>query len=126
MEAYRLPKESAEQQAERSGAIESAMLAAAQAPLKVAEMAVEVLELASQVIAAGNLNALSDGASGAALARAALNGSGLNVRINVNSLEDPQHGQALVTHLESLEQRAAQIEGDIRQELQARGGLVLP
>jgi len=126
MEAYRLPKESAEQQAERSGAIESAMLAAAQAPLKVAEMAVEVLELASQVIAAGNLNALSDGASGAALARAALNGSGLNVRINVNSLEDPQHGQALVIHLESLEQRAAQIEGDIRQELQARGGLVLP
>lgn len=126
MEAYRLPKDTPEQQAGRSEAIETAMLEAAQAPLAVAGMAVEVLELASQVIEAGNLNAISDGASGAAMARAALNGAGLNVRINVNSLENPQHGQPLVKQLESLEERAVQLEAAIRQELQARGGLVLP
>lgn len=126
MDAYRLPKDTPEQRAERDQAIESAMLAAAQAPLNVAEMAVEVLELAHQVIAKGNLNAISDGASGAAMARAALNGSGLNVRINVNNLVEPQHGQALIAQLEDLEQRAAHIEEGIRQELQTRGGLVLP
>lgn len=126
MEAYRLPKDTPEQQAARNQAVESAMLAAARAPLKVAEMAVEVLGLASQVIAAGNLNAISDGASGATMARAALNGSGLNVRINVNSLTEPQHGQVLVVQLENLEQQAVEIEAGIRQELQTRGGLVLP
>jgi len=126
MEAYRLPKDTPEQQAARNQAVESAMLAAAQAPLKVAKMAVQVMELASQVIAVGNLNAISDGASGAAMARAALNGSGLNVRINVNSLVEPQHGQVLVVQLENLEQQAAEIEAGIRQELQTRGGLVLP
>ncbi|HWQ83400.1 MAG TPA: glutamate formimidoyltransferase [Anaerolineales bacterium] len=126
MEAYRLAKETLEQQAERSKAIEGAMLAAARAPLKVAGMAVKVLELASQVIAEGNSNAISDGASAAAMARAALNGSGLNVRINVNSLADPQSGQALVAELEGLEQQALHLEAGIRQVLQVRAGLVLP
>lgn len=126
MAAYRLPKDTPEQQTGRKQAIETAMLAAAEAPLKVAGMAVEVLELASQVIAAGNLNAISDGASGAAMARASLAGSGLNVRINVNSLENPQAGEALVAELESLERRAIELEAGIRQELQARAKLVLP
>lgn len=125
MAAYRLPKDTPEQQAGRSRAIETTMLAAADAPLKVAGMAVEVMELASQVIALGNLNAISDGASGAAMARAALAGSGLNVRINVNSLENPQSSEALVAALESLEQRATELEAAIRQELQARAKLVL-
>jgi len=51
-------------------------------------MAVEVLELALQVIESGNRNAISDGGSAAALAEAALEGAGLNVRINIASLED--------------------------------------
>lgn len=126
MDAFRLPKDKPEQQAERKAAIESATLGAAQAPLRVAEKAVEVLDLASQVIAVGNLNAISDGASGAAMARAALNGSGLNVRINVNSLENPQTGQALVDKLVVLEQKAASLESEIRQQLQQRGNLSLP
>ena len=126
MDAFRLPKDTPEQQAERKEAIEAATLEAARAPLRVAEMAVQVLDLASQVIAVGNLNAISDGASGAALARAALNGSGLNVRINVNSLDNPQLGQPLVDQLVALEQRAAMLESEIRQQLQQRGNLSLP
>ena len=126
MEAYRLAKDTSEQQTERSKAIETSMLAAAQAPLRVAAMAVEVLELASQVIGMGNLNAISDGASGAAMARAALNAAGLNVRINVNSLENPRQAQDLVENLVLLEQQAAELEAGIRQNLQARGGLILP
>ncbi len=126
MDAFRLPKDTLEQQAERKAAIESATLGAAQAPLRVAEKSVEVLDLASQVIAVGNLNAISDGASGAALARAALNGSGLNVRINVNSLETPQLGQPLVDELVVLEHKAVSLESEIRQQLQLRGKLSLP
>jgi glutamate formiminotransferase / formiminotetrahydrofolate cyclodeaminase len=125
MAAFKLPKETVEQQAARTQAIEAATLEAARVPLEVAQKAVVVLDLAAQVIASGNLNAISDGASGAALARAALTGAGYNVRINVASLQDAAAGQALLTELRRLENRANEIEGQIRAAIPARAGISL-
>jgi formiminotetrahydrofolate cyclodeaminase len=81
------------------------------------------MDLASQVVAAGNLNAISDGATGAALAHAALMGAGYNVRINVNSLSDPSTGAPMLAELAELEQRATAIEACIRKDLSERGGI---
>jgi glutamate formiminotransferase / formiminotetrahydrofolate cyclodeaminase len=125
MTTIKLPKETAEQQAVRAEAIESATLEAARVPLEVARKAVEVMELAERVIALGNLNAISDGASGAALARAALTGAGYNVRINVASLPDPAPGQVLLAELRRLERRADEIESQIRVAIPARAGISL-
>ncbi len=90
--ATRLPKATPAEQAARLAALEQATLHAAEVPLQTAEKVVAVIELAAQAAALGNLNAISDAASSAALARAALTSAGLNVRINCQSLQDPVTG----------------------------------
>ncbi|MEW5871598.1 MAG: glutamate formimidoyltransferase [Chloroflexota bacterium] len=125
LEAFMLPKGSAGEKAARAQAIEDATLAAARVPLEVAGKAVQVIELASQVAKHGNLNAISDGATGAALARSALTGAGYNVRINITSLKEPAAGAPLLEELAQLEQRAAELEADIRTQLVERGGMPL-
>jgi glutamate formiminotransferase/formiminotetrahydrofolate cyclodeaminase len=125
MTAYRLPKESPEEKQARLERIEGATLGAAQVPLEVATMAVEVLELSSQVVAVGNLNAISDGGTGAALAGAALTGAGYNVRINLADLQDRSKAGAMVEKLQELEQRAEELQANIRSDLSHRGGLSL-
>jgi glutamate formiminotransferase/formiminotetrahydrofolate cyclodeaminase len=126
MAAYKLPKDTDEEAAARQQAIEAAMFNAAQVPLETASMAVEVLELCQQAVAIGNLNAISDGASGAALARASLTSAGYNVRINVTSLNDPSKGQPLLQEIRQLERRADELEASIRAHLVERGGMPLP
>ena len=125
MAAFKLPKDTPEEQATRTQAIEQATLAAARVPLQVARWSVEVLELAAQAVTVGNLNAISDGATAAALAKAALTGAGYNVRINVGSLQDQGAGQSLLETLAALERRAAELEAQIRVDLSTRGGISL-
>jgi formiminotetrahydrofolate cyclodeaminase len=125
MEAFRLPKGNDEETVQRKQAIQEATLKASSVPLEVAGKAVEVLELAEQVVAMGNLNAITDGATGAALAKAGLTGAGYNVRINVTSLEDKDAVRSLLNKLVHFETRAQEIEDRISAELKDRGGLSL-
>jgi glutamate formiminotransferase/formiminotetrahydrofolate cyclodeaminase len=125
MAVFKLPKDSATQEKLRNDEIEKATLAAARVPLRVANKAVRVIELAAQIVTLGNINAISDGASGAAMARAALTAAGYNVRINVNSLADKTAGAGLLSELASLEARANASEAEIHQMLETRGGIAL-
>jgi glutamate formiminotransferase/formiminotetrahydrofolate cyclodeaminase len=121
MTASRLPKDSPEEKQTRLESIQAATLGAAQVPLEVASMAVDVLELASQVVAVGNLNAISDGGTGAALAGAALTGAGYNVRINLAGLDDRSKANAMLEKLKGLEQRAEDLQVQIHSHLTQRG-----
>lgn len=123
MEAFKLPRDTDEEAAFRQKVIDEATLHAAHVPLETARMAAQVIELAEIAAGQGNLNAISDGATGAALARAALTGAGYNVRINVNSLSDPSMGADLVEEVRRLEHRAAEVEAAIRRHLVERGGM---
>jgi glutamate formiminotransferase/formiminotetrahydrofolate cyclodeaminase len=123
MSAYQLPKDAPAEAGARAAAIEAATLKASEVPLGVAGKAVEVLELASQVVAHGNLNAISDGGSAAALGLAALAAAGHNVRINVASLKDEVTGRRLLEHLRRLDDDAARLEQAINATLNDRGGL---
>ncbi len=69
--------------------MEAATLGAAHVPLEVAAQGGGGAGAgAAGGRSCGNLNAISDAGTGAALARAALTGAGYNVRINVASLQD--------------------------------------
>jgi glutamate formiminotransferase/formiminotetrahydrofolate cyclodeaminase len=81
--ARRLPKDTEEQRATRDGQLARAMVAAAEVPLRTAEVAAEVLDLAHRIAPIGNPNAVSDAGVGAQLASAAVRGAVLNVRINL-------------------------------------------
>ena len=123
MGAFKLPKETDEQQKARAAAIHIATINAAYIPLRTVKNAVKVMELAMRCAKNGNLNAISDAMSGAAMARAALTAAGYNVRINLNSLEDKSGGKKMLKELADLEKQADQIEKEIRKTMQERGGV---
>ncbi len=86
--AYRLPKESAEEQQTRNAAIQAAMQGASLTPLETMRASLAVLRLAEQAATLGNVNAATDGAVGALLAQASLHGAALNVRVNLGGIDD--------------------------------------
>jgi len=86
---------------------------------------VAVMELAVQVVTYGNLNAMTDGASGAAMARAALTSAGWNVKVNCQSLKGHPDCESMLGELHQLETRAAGLEAEIQQQLRLRGDLSL-
>lgn len=123
MQAFRLPKNTEKEKAARSQAIQEATLYAAEVPLETATNAVRVMELVLEVAKGGNANAITDGASGAAMARAALTSAGYNVRINVSSLKDKEKAEELVAALKAQEAKADEVGAALRGVLEERGGL---
>jgi formiminotetrahydrofolate cyclodeaminase len=98
--AYRLPRASDAEQAARSEAIAQASLDAAAVPLRTAELAAEVIELAAALVDGANANAISDVAVAAQMARAALDASLINVEINLAALGDAPRTRALAADLD--------------------------
>ena len=123
MGAFKLPKESEEEQTKRNAAVHLATLNAARVPLRVAKDAVKVMELAFKCAKEGNINAISDSMSGFALARASLIASTYNVKINLNSLEDKSVGEKMLEELKELEAKAGGLEQEIRKTIETRGGI---
>jgi glutamate formiminotransferase/formiminotetrahydrofolate cyclodeaminase len=106
MEAFKLPKQTPEQQQARGEAVEQAYIHAAEVPLRVARDTVATLGLAAIAAERGNLNALSDAGSAAYLAKAALAGAALNVRANAAALQDRATAGSWLKELHGLEARA--------------------
>ncbi len=125
MAAFKLPKDTPEQQTHRAAAIEAATLEAAKVPLEAARRAATVIALAERCVALGNLHAISDGASAASLARAALTSAGYNIRTNVASLAHKASGEDFLVQLQVLENKAVRLETEIQKYLLERGGFAL-
>ncbi len=123
MAARRMPKTTPEEVARRRQALELATLRATEVPMRVAEQACQVLELAGEVAEKGNVSAASDTGSAGALAGACLTAAGWNVQINAASLEDRAMAQAWLQALEELKRRAGEAEARLRQAINARTGL---
>jgi len=117
MAAFRLPRKTAEEIARRADAIQRAIREAARVPLAVAEKALEVMTLAGTAVRHGNPNAMSDGAVGAMLARAALQGALFNVKINLQTIQDKAFTAQLRTRAATLETRAQALETAMLSEI---------
>jgi len=102
MDAFALPKESAEEKAARSAAIESATKYAAEVPLRVMETASKSYQLLSEMAEKGNPNSISDVGVGALATRACVEGAALNVRINLGQLKDEKFKSALVEKVRKI------------------------
>jgi len=87
-DAYKLPKETPDQQAARDAAIQRALRHASEVPLETAQACARVAELAAVAAEKGNTNAASDAGVSALLAEAACRGAVYNVRINIASMTD--------------------------------------
>jgi formiminotetrahydrofolate cyclodeaminase len=88
MEAYGLPKETEPQKALRSAAIREATKEATLVPLEVMKHCIDALALAQEAASRGNVNSISDAGVSALMLYAACESAALNVRINLNSIDD--------------------------------------
>jgi len=95
MAAYKLPKETEQERQKRQEAIDNALLAAAEVPLRTARAAARVAALARRATEAGNKNAVCDAGVGALLAVSSVAGAGYNVAINVKGLTDRSRGASV-------------------------------
>lgn len=102
MAAYRLPKQTEPEQHAREAAINEALRTACSVPLRAADAAIAVLELAKLAAEQGNINAVSDAAVGSIAAYAALQSALLNVRINLKSLPQDDWSTQTAERVSSL------------------------
>lgn len=72
----------------RAAAVEEATLRAAEVPLQVARLSREVALLSQRMATIGNVNAVTDAAASAIMARASVQAAVLNVKVNLASLPD--------------------------------------
>ncbi len=113
MAALRLPKESEEERAVRREAMQKGLKTAATVPLETAELALEIFGLSEAVVRRGNKNALSDGLVSAILAKAAVYGALLNVKINLGGIKDEKFVADVTARAEEMRRLAACREREI-------------
>jgi formiminotetrahydrofolate cyclodeaminase len=111
--AFKLPKDTDEEKEKRTQAIQDAMKNAARVPLGVAYDALQVMDLAETVIKEGNVNAASDGAVGAMMARTAVLGALFNVKINLASVKDADFVAEMNREVDKMEGRVREREREI-------------
>jgi glutamate formiminotransferase/formiminotetrahydrofolate cyclodeaminase len=102
MDAFGLPKASAEEKAARSAAVELATKYAAEVPLKAMETASKSYELLSEMAEKGNPASISDVGVGALATRACIEGAAMNVRINLSQLKDEKLKSSLLEKLRKI------------------------
>jgi formiminotetrahydrofolate cyclodeaminase len=100
--AYRMPKATDAEKAARKAAVQEALKGAVETPMKIMEECLETIGLAKNAVQNGNPNALSDGAAGAELCRAALTVGSYNVRINLASIDDAAFARASRTRIDEM------------------------
>jgi formiminotetrahydrofolate cyclodeaminase len=91
MDAMKLPKETDEEKAARTDAMQAALVDAAMVPLAVMEKCVEVIALAEVAAEKGNKNAVSDAGVAALMGRAGAHAAKLNVMINLSWIDASAH-----------------------------------
>ncbi len=111
--AYRLPKDTDEQRAARHQAVQDGLVVAADVPLQICRVAVEVCRLAKVAADLGNANAVTDAGIGALLGEAAAVGAALNVRINLGSIDDADYVRRTSAELDAILAEAAALRAEV-------------
>lgn len=105
MDAFRLPRETAEEKEARSRAIQEATIGAARVPLQTAGDCLSVLQLIAEVAGRGNPGASSDLGVGNLQALAGLTGAAYNVRINLHSIKDEEVKNRLFARVSEIQEQ---------------------
>jgi formiminotetrahydrofolate cyclodeaminase len=120
MEAFALPRDTDPQKALRSAAIREATKEATLVPLEVMKHCIDALALARAVASTGNANSVSDAGVAAYMLHAALESAALNVRINLNGLNDPEFVGWKQDEVQSLRSTSAVVLEEIQSVVDER------
>jgi glutamate formiminotransferase/formiminotetrahydrofolate cyclodeaminase len=100
--AFKLPRETEEEKAERAARIQEALKLATEVPFQIAEACLEVARLSETSAEIGNVGAVSDAGVAVLLAEAAAQSAALNVKINIGSIEDQDLSQAKWSRIQDI------------------------
>lgn len=103
MKALGLPKNTNEEKAIRTAAIQQAYKDAAMVPFEIGELANQIFDLAELASRKGNQNLITDGIIAAINARAAVKSAFLNVRINLSGIKDESFVEELTSKMYAIE-----------------------
>lgn len=119
-EAFKMPKDTDEQRAARSAAIQSGLSACTAPPFEMMEAAYDALELTKSLVGRTNEQAVSDLGVSALALRAAIQSAWLNVLININSMKDRALADDYRAKGEALLARALPLAEEIYEEVLRR------
>ena len=100
--AYKLPKETPEQQAHKAAVLETALEVACAVPLEIMSACCEGITLAAEYAEKGSVMAVSDAGCAALFCKAALQAAGLNVSINTRLMADNARAAALNAQADAM------------------------
>ena len=100
--AYKLPKETPEQQAHKAAVLEAALEGACAVPLEIMSACCEGIALAAEYAEKGSVMAVSDAGCAALFCKAALQAAGLNVSINTRLMADKARAAALNAQADAM------------------------
>ena len=103
-EAFKLPKDTDEEKAERTKEIQTATKIAAEIPMEVARKALDMMDIIAMAADNGNQNAITDACVSMMTARTAVLSALLNVKINLSSIKDIEYVALMTQEANYLEQ----------------------
>jgi len=120
MDAMRLPKKTPEEIIVRDAAVEKSTQNAILIPFETLKISLEGLELAQQVAAVGNTNALSDAGVAGLTALAAAKAAYYNIRINLPGITDEAFTKDILARSQELITRCEALASGIETEVTGR------
>ena len=117
MDALKLPKETDEEKAARSQAMQDAMKDAVHVPFEGAEKSLEALKLVNPFIKYGNKNAITDAGVASLLTAAGVQGFVYNVLINLGSIKDEAFNADMRTKCEKLVEEARALRSEHEEQI---------
>jgi len=106
---FKLPRQTDAEKAERAAKIQDALKKATEVPFEIAEKCLEAARLSETAADIGNVGAVSDAGVAVLFAEAAAQGAALNVKINVNSIEDKNFSESKWARIQEILEETASL-----------------
>ena len=100
--AYRMPKDTEEEQTKRDAVMEEALVTASEAPLHMMANIMEAMHLIHRIAEIGSRMAISDAGVGIQCCMAAMHGASLNVFINTKSMKNREVAEDMNRRADAL------------------------
>ena len=113
-QAYGMPKNTDEEKAARSEAIQKGCKTALKAPEEIFDTALEILRTLKELVDIGNTNLISDVGVSAITAMAAAESAAMNVKINLKFIRDDAFNSEKHAKIDSGLEEAKKIEQEVK------------
>lgn len=118
--SYKLPAANDSERETRAGAIQAALVNAAQPPVQLIKLSGAVVDLAAELLNIANPNVISDIAAAADAARAAATTARVNIDINVVAIKDTHARATLAEQTDGLEEKVVLAADSLSQHVRER------